>query len=527
MARFKPAFWMLTVALLVTVGAARPAQADLPAGWAAEDIGAPDPAGKSDRDASGIWSVSGAGGDIENESDQFHFAYQKLAGDGTITVRFLSMESGDPTWTKMGPMIRESVAEDAQNITLQMTTAVGVRVQAREDALSPDTQSNIPPALSLTKPEQVWMRLTRVGNQVASFFSHDGATWLSAGPAFTLSKLPAEALFGIAVTSHLQGTLATGRFDNVVVQPGVNMVMGLKSCKADNGVMLSWQKLAGAESYDIYRGPEGETDLSKFQKLNTATIVSTTFVDSSADLVVNRPYTYMVVPALKRSEALVAGDRAGIVAMRAVPTPPPGYTITSVNEDPDKAIDYAGDCLDPTGAFFDATTGKIVLRGAGPAGIADVADQFNFTHQEVEGNFQVVVRALTRPIRTANPNTAGLMIREGLTPGARMAALLLTGSQQGLLFRWRDGADSAANQADEPLIGPEALIPPLWIRLTRNADTITAEYSMDGATWQGETKATISGLAAKLNAGLAISSHQSARGRQITEATFEKLSVVK
>lgn len=41
-----------------------------------------------------------------------------------------------------------------------------------------------------------------MGNQTASFFSHDGATWLSAGPAFSLGKLPAEALYGIAVTSH-------------------------------------------------------------------------------------------------------------------------------------------------------------------------------------------------------------------------------------------------------------------------------------------------------------------------------------
>jgi regulation of enolase protein 1 (concanavalin A-like superfamily) len=534
MARCRHSLWMLIGALLVVVSATRPAHAAprVPAGWTAIDIGGPDPAGSTDVDDKGVWTLMGAGGDIEGSADQFHFAYQKVTGDAIITARFLSMVPGDGTWTKMGPMIRASEAEDAQNVTLNMTSAVGVRIQGREDAFSPSTQSNIPPALSLTQPQPAWLRLARVGNQVAGFVSLDGNTWISAGPPLGLKDLQKEALIGLAVTSHQDGTLATGKFDNVGIQPGATMVIGLQSCPANNGVTLSWQKLPGADSYNIYRAPASETDPTRFVKVNDTVVVSTSFVDSSPGLVKNQQYTYAVTSMVKGADGQpVEGGRAAIQTSPYVPLAPPGFAVTSFTEDPDKQIDFAGGCVPALGAYYDATTGTITLRGAGPDGIGGSADSFNFTSTEVEGNFQVSVKALTRPIRTARTAKAGLMIREGLTAGARMATLVLTGSQEGLLFQWRGTANSDATQADEPLISPADLIPPLWIRLTRTGDKITAEYSLDGTTWKGgdnpQNQATLSSLAAKVDVGLAITSNQANVGRQITQATVQSLTIQK
>jgi regulation of enolase protein 1 (concanavalin A-like superfamily) len=253
-------------------------------------------------------------------------------------------------------------------------------------------------------------------------------------------------------------------------------------------------------------------------------VTGTSYTDAAPDLVQNQRYTYAVVPVVGGSER----GWATIAAGRLVPTAPPGFTITSIDEDPEGIIDYDGGCTPPLGAFYDATTGTIIVRGSGADGFGDTSDQLNFTHTEVEGDFQITVRALTRPVRQGSSTKAGLMIREGLEPGARRANLVLAASQAGLTFEWRDTVDGSADLGD-PLIEAADLVPPLWIRLTRRGDEITAEYSLDGTTWNGgeENKVTLEDLAAKVNAGLAISSKTLSPGRQITEATFQNLTITK
>jgi hypothetical protein len=311
------------------------------------------------------------------------------------------------------------------------------------------------------------------------------------------------------------------------------MVNGLQSCPGGGGVKLSWEALAGAEGYNVYRAPAGASaDPNAFMKVNETLVTGTGFTDASPGLVNNQKYTYLVAPVLKGSGGqVVEGGRAAIQGAPYVAQAPPGFTVTSFNEDPSNEIDYAGGCLPPLGAYYDAATGTITLRGAGADGIGGAADTFNFTSTPVEGNFQVTVKALTQPTRTASTAKAGLMIREALTAESRAADLVLTASQNGLIFEWRDTANTDANRADEPLISAEELKPPLWLRLTRSGDTITAEYSLDGTTWKGgsdpNNKAPLTGLPAKVYVGLAIASANLAAGRQITEASFQGLTIQK
>jgi regulation of enolase protein 1 (concanavalin A-like superfamily) len=525
---------VLIGAAALAVGSLRPALASvpqLPAGWTAEDIGGPDPAGSSSfDDKTGTWTILGSGGDIEGTSDQFQFAYQTITGDATITAHFVSMVQGDYPWTKVGPMIRVDNTDGAQNVTMNMTAGVGVRIQGRDDAFA-NTQDNIPPVLSLSEPQPVWLRLERIGKNVAAFYSPDGKFWSWGGATMTLSDLKDQALIGLAVTSHQQGTLATGVFDHVSIQSGPQLVYGLQNCNAAKGVTLSWQSLPGAVSYNVYRAAAGETDLSKYTKLNDQAVTGTSFADTSSTLENNQQYTYLVSPVSKDASGnAVEGDRAAIQASPYVPLTPAGFVATDINEDPDKALDFNGGCTPPLGAFYDPNTDTITLRGAGGDGIGGTADTFNFTNKEVTGDFQVSAKALTRPLRTASTAKAGLMIREGLATGAREADLVLTASQNGLVFEWRDTTDAAGTQAPNPLITPEKLAPPIWIRLTRKGDAITAEYSTDGTTWQGGTdpnnQATIKGLTAKVNVGLAITSNNTPdSGRAITQATFQNLAI--
>lgn len=522
--------WAFTGVMLLATCSLAPGFAAAPAApWESTDVGSTDPAGSAEVDENGVYTIRGSGSDIEGTADHFHFLYQRVKGDVTVTARFVSMEAGHYPWTKMGPMIRASEAEDAQNVFMKITSGVGVRLQGRNDDY-PDTQSNLPPVISMARPQSLWLRVQRVGQTAAGFYSLDGNVWYWGGTSMTLSELPEEALVGIAVTSHQNGELATGVFDNVSIQPGAQLVTGIKSCVGSNGVALSWSPLQGAESYNVYRAPAGETDPTKYVLANDKAVTGTTFTDASTTLVNNQQYTYAIVPVSKGADGqLVEGGRAGIQAAPYVPLAPPGFTVTSFDEDPDGAIDFDGGCVPALGAYYNPTTGTITLRGSGPNGIHNDVDQFNFTHTEVTGNFQVSVQALTMPTRTTGQARAGLMIREGLAPGARRADLVMRASEGGLVFEWRDAEDAAVTQADAPLIPPAELAVPLWLRLTRQGDKITAEYSQDGTTWKGgddpNNQVTLEGLAAKVNVGLAITSAQGQEGRQITEATFKDLTI--
>ncbi len=58
--------------------------------------------------------------------------------------------------------------------------------------------------------------LSAGGDVFTGFQSTDGATWTQLGPATTIA-MPTTFAVGLGVTSHADGTLATGTFDNVTI----------------------------------------------------------------------------------------------------------------------------------------------------------------------------------------------------------------------------------------------------------------------------------------------------------------------
>ena len=51
--------------------------------------------------------MQGAGGDIWGTADQFHYVWQALSGDGSISARVISQTNTDP-WAKARVMLRQS-----------------------------------------------------------------------------------------------------------------------------------------------------------------------------------------------------------------------------------------------------------------------------------------------------------------------------------------------------------------------------------------------------------------------------------
>jgi regulation of enolase protein 1 (concanavalin A-like superfamily) len=189
----------------------------LPAGWSHNDIGAVGAAGSAAY-GNGVFTVRGSGADIWNTADEFHYAWQWAYDDFSITARVLTVQNVNP-WTKAGLMIRTSAwsgAPGAQHASIFATpsTVKGLAFQRRPMDNGP-SESTAGPALS----PSVWLKLTRVGSRVTSYYRKNATDPWTVIAAQTFSYLGPQVAVGLAVSSHLDGAVATATFDNVTIDP--------------------------------------------------------------------------------------------------------------------------------------------------------------------------------------------------------------------------------------------------------------------------------------------------------------------
>jgi hypothetical protein len=175
----------------------------------------------------------------------------------------------------------------------------------------------------------------------------------------------------------------------------------------------------------------------------------------------------------------------------------------------------------------------------GPDGEA-VAASYQYLSKPLVGNGTVTaqVSSLTGLVSTSPPNVApslsatrsglaewskaGILLTPTTKQGAPYAAVMTTGSH-GVRFQY----DYTQNQAGLP--GTITRSSPLWLRLTRTGDTITAYDSTDGTTWHKIGTARLAGLPATVDVGLFVTSPVSFSGAigYATQATgtFDNLTV--
>lgn len=182
----------------------------LPAGWTYSDVGAVGAAG-SGVESGGTFTIKAAGADTWGTADAFGYASTTLTGNGQITARVASVQNLDG-WTKAGVMLRNGLAPGAAHAFMIQTptTTKGTAFQRRLTANGTTTHAAGP---AVAPP--YWVRLVRNGNTFTASVSSNGTTWTGAG-SDTIA-MATTVNIGLAVTSHVAGTLATATFDNVSV----------------------------------------------------------------------------------------------------------------------------------------------------------------------------------------------------------------------------------------------------------------------------------------------------------------------
>jgi hypothetical protein len=235
----------------------------------------------------GTFTMTGSGTDITGTSDEFHYAYKMLNGQGTIVARVDSMDNTN-AWAKAGVMIRETLDADSAHAMAFLTPGNGVVAEYRPAA----GQANVGAAAQetgITAPHWVMLERDLAGNFSASH-STNGSTWQPLGTPVSI-QMNANLYVGLALTSHNAALTCEAVFSNVTITGNVSGAwmsqdIGIQSNSADP-MYVAIANSTGAPAVVYHDNPdaaqidtwtEWNIDLKEFQDKG----INLTDVDSIA-----------------------------------------------------------------------------------------------------------------------------------------------------------------------------------------------------------------------------------------------------
>ena len=221
----------------------------LPSPWQSTDIGNVAASGTA-VESGGTFTIEGSGVDIWGTVDEFQFVYQTWNGDGQIVARVVSVENTH-NYAKAGVMFRETLDANSKN-SLMGITPLKATFQRR---VTTDGTTSSTTNAGYTAPR--WVRLTRLGDTLIGHRSTNGTDWTQVEIA-TVS-MDANLYVGLAVTSHNNGTLCTGVFENVDVSASALHTLTVNSGSGDgyyeaNAVVDITADAPGGQEFDVWTG---------------------------------------------------------------------------------------------------------------------------------------------------------------------------------------------------------------------------------------------------------------------------------
>ena len=251
----------------------------MPSPWSDQDIGAVGTQGRGSF-LTGTFVERGSGADIGGSADAFHYIYQPFNGNGTIIAHVATQYNSDPS-AKAGVMIRETLNAGSKYAAVVITPSTGIIFQ-RRTATNGTTANTTATGTQLVVP--YWLKLTRTGNSLASYYSSDGLTWTSGGSAGV--TMGSSVFIGLAVTSH-SAFNSTATIDQVNLAPVANAGpdqsitlpannVTLNGSATDDGqpngsITYSWKKVNGPGNVTFGNASQAVTT-AQFSKAGTYTL---------------------------------------------------------------------------------------------------------------------------------------------------------------------------------------------------------------------------------------------------------------
>ena len=160
----------------------------------------------------GTWTVQGGGGDIWADRDSFHYVWQTMAADGTVSAEVSSQTNTDP-YAKAGVMIRATSDPGSPYYAVYVTRATASWCSRGMPPVTTPSRRPRSPARHTGLPAD-----HPDGNDLHRGDVHRRGH-LDADRRALRSRCPNLAgavLEGLAVTSHNTGQLSTAVFNSVV-----------------------------------------------------------------------------------------------------------------------------------------------------------------------------------------------------------------------------------------------------------------------------------------------------------------------
>jgi hypothetical protein len=478
-----------------------PAAAALAWPWEHADVGFVGVPGSATQ-SSGVFTVRGAGEDVWGTADAFHFAYQQLTADGTITARVTNV-AGSEGWTKVGVMIRESLAPDAAHHFLLVSESRGLAYQRRPTTGGTSLSTALPSAA-----QPVFRIRRRGGTLQIQMATGVGATFQTVANA---SFPRGIAYVGLATSSHDTARLATGTFDRVVVQGGGDLPPRVSITAPRDVTLQSGQAASvtwtasddiGIAKFDVFLGDSSSRELVTlcFEMAASARSCNWTVPN-----IVDRTATILVR----------ATDIAGHVAEST-------STITITDAAPGSMpVNWQNFDIGDVGAPGNAVelNGQFTVRGSGAA-VWGTNDEFHSAGTVVSGDFEFIARVVS--VENVDEWTkAGLMARNAIMSDWPHAFVLATPTtRRGVVFHRRTTIGGLTTHTQGPRVAP-----PVWLRLVREGAVISAYSRLSAtATWTligQETFGPVIGEAMRV--GFAVASY---RDGTLATAVFDNVTII-
>jgi fibronectin type 3 domain-containing protein/regulation of enolase protein 1 (concanavalin A-like superfamily) len=222
------------------------------------DVGTASPAGNSSFN-NNVWTVTGSGTDIlTHAADGFHFVYKEVTGNCSIIAKVETV-GGSALNARAGLMIRSDLtATSAQRAWIAIKS--GRRAESFMHGWTEMRGGS-----NWEKPERqipqdsYWVKIERIGDVIATYYSPDGTSWASEVQG-RFAGFDGKAYIGLAVCSNVNGVLDTATFSNVSVTEGQGGIVTLPEAPhsvyayaGNNQVQLRWLSSFAAESYTVKR----------------------------------------------------------------------------------------------------------------------------------------------------------------------------------------------------------------------------------------------------------------------------------
>lgn len=159
----------------------------------------------------GVFTVKGSGNTIGGAADSFQFARKTVTGDCTIVARVVT-QTNTSQFARAGVMIRDGLANNAAHVSAIVTPGSTLHTMSR--IASPGSCTTNAGGAGAVP---YWLKVTRVGNDFATYKSTDGGNWVLMHTKNIAMGATVE--IGLVVCAYSTSSLGSATFDNVLVTP--------------------------------------------------------------------------------------------------------------------------------------------------------------------------------------------------------------------------------------------------------------------------------------------------------------------